>query len=475
MSVAAPGEVPGWEQISGLRARLSPQARIHRHRYRGQIWHVVHDRAAARFYRFGPGVFAFVAGLDGRATLEEVRISLETQLHDQAPEPQELVQLVAQLRGADLLVFDRPADAAALYERWDLERRSQWRSRLLRPLALRFPLVDPQPLLDLGARFVRPVFTLPGLMVWAAVVLAGGVLALSQGAALTEHAASRMLDPKNLLLLWLAYPVIKALHELGHGFAVKSWGGEVHEMGVMLLVLMPVPYVDASAASAFVNKRHRMAVGAAGILVETFIAAVALFVWSEAEPGTVRDLAFNVALIGGVSTLLFNGNPLLRFDGYYVLSDAIEIPNLAQRATRYYAYLAKHYLLGLADAASPVSAPGERPWFAFYAPAALIYRLGILVIIALYIADKLLALGVLLAVWAIAAQVLLPIGRQVHYVLSSPELIGRRRRALAITLVTAVALGATLHLAPATGLDACRRLRAPAGSVRWSGPTLKAS
>ena len=137
---------------------------------------------------------------------------------------------------------------------------------------------------------------------------------------------------------------MKALHECGHGFATKVLGGEVHEAGIILLALMPVPYVDASAASAFRSKGQRVLVGAGGMLVELFLASLALFVWLLVEPGPVRAVAWNVMLIGGVSTLVFNANPLLRFDGYYILADAIDIPNLGSRANAWLGWTAERHL-----------------------------------------------------------------------------------------------------------------------------------
>ena len=116
-----------------------------------------------------------------------------------------------------------------------------------------------------------------------------------------------------------------AIHEFGHAFAVKTKGGEVHDMGIMLLVFTPIPYVDASAASAFRKKRERILVGAAGLLVEFFFAALAFYVWLNVQPGPLRAVAYNVMLIAGVSSVLFNGNPLLRYDAYYILVDLLEI------------------------------------------------------------------------------------------------------------------------------------------------------
>jgi len=128
---------------------------------------------------------------------------------------------------------------------------------------------------------------------------------------------------------------VKALHELGHAYALKHWGGEVHELGLMFLVFLPVPYVDATGSASFGQKWQRALVGAAGIIVELLLSAIALFIWLNAEEGLVRAFAFNVMVIGGVSTVFFNGNPLLRFDGYYILSDLVEIPNLGDRSKRY--------------------------------------------------------------------------------------------------------------------------------------------
>jgi len=169
---------------------------------------------------------------------------------------------------------------------------------------------------------------------WLGLVLTGIILAVLHWPELTSDVVDRVLATENVALIVCVYPVVKSLHELGHAFATKVWGGEVHEVGIMLLVFIPVLYVDASASAAFRQKHRRIIVGAAGILVETALAAIAIIIWIYGSPGIGRAIAFNVILIGGVSTLLFNGNPLLRFDAYFILSDLIEIPNLGSRATR---------------------------------------------------------------------------------------------------------------------------------------------
>ncbi|MDX1402539.1 MAG: hypothetical protein R3245_11505, partial [Kiloniellales bacterium] len=265
---------------------------------------------------------------------------------------------------------------------------------------------------------------------------------------LTSNIADRVLATESLLILFLTYPCVKAIHELGHGYAIKRWGGEVHELGVMFLVFVPVPYVDASASSAFQGKWQRALVGAAGIMVEGFLASVALFVWLNSEPGLLRAFAFNVMLIGGVSTILFNGNPLLRFDGYYVLADILEIPNLGPRSQRYLGYLIQRYLFGAQEAVSPANEVSERKWLAFYAVAAFAYRIFIMTVIVLFVASRFFVIGVLIAIWSLMLMICIPAFKHTRFIFTSRNLRGCRGRAVAVCFLVLVLLLAPLTLVP---------------------------
>ncbi len=192
-----------------------------------------------------------------------------------------------------------------------------------------------------------------------------------------------------------------------------------------------------------------MLVGAIGIGAELFMGAVALFVWLSVEPGAVHAIAYNVILISGVSTLLFNGNPLLRFDGYYVLVDALEIPNLGNRSNKHLGYLIQKHLFGSRDAESSVSTPGERRWFVFYGIAAFLYRVFILFVIALYIGARFFAIGVLLVTWAIITQVIIPVGKNMKFLFSSPRLRKNRTRALTVSASIVAGVIIVLFLIPA--------------------------
>jgi putative peptide zinc metalloprotease protein len=334
------------------------------------------------------------------------------------------------------------------------------KQNLRTPLAFRLPLLDPDKVLDKIFPVVAPFLSWAGALLWILAVGGALVLAVTHWPELTENITDRVLAPSNLLLLGVTFPFIKAMHEFGHALAVRRWGGEVHEMGVMFLVFMPVPYVDASAATAFRQKYKRALVGAAGMLTELLLAALAMFVWANAEPGVVRAVAYNVILIASVSTLLFNGNPLLRFDAYYILADLIEIPNLYSRSLKYLGYLIQRYLFGVKDIENPVSAPGERAWFVFYAVAAFIYRLFVYAVIILFVAGKFFFVGVLLAIWAAVSMIMLPLGKAVRYVLFSPRLRRKRRRALHTTATALALILALVFLVPVP-------LRTRAEGVVW--------
>ena len=440
---------PSWYRVAGLKPRIRAHTQIHRHEYRGRIWFVLQDHALGRSHRFSPAAHHFVGLMDGERTVQEIWEATCEKLGDDAPTQEEVIRLLGQLHSADALICDVPPDSVELFRRHQRHERLQWKRRLWTPLAIRFPLFDPDRFLQRTLPAVQPVFSWFGLLVWLIVVGSGAVLAASHWTDLTEDVIDRILAPQNLLLLWLVYPVVKAIHELGHAYATKKWGGEVHEIGIMLLVFTPVPYVDASSSWGFRDKRKRMVVGAAGIAVELFLGALALVIWLNVEPGAVRAVAYNIMLISGISTLFFNGNPLLRFDGYYVLADALEIPNLGTRSNKYLGYLFQRYLFGVKDADNPADSLGERVWMVIYGIAAFLYRMFILFVIITFIAGKFFFIGVLLAIWALATQVFTPIGKNIGFLLNSPKLRRQRGRALATSTLVVLAVGGLLFAAPA--------------------------
>ena len=421
-----------WYRVADLRPRLRPHTATHRHMFRGNIWYVLQDRQSGQFHRLSPVANLMLCLMDGRRTVQEIWDAVGRKTAEDPPTQDETIQLLSQLHAADLLQGDFPPDFAEMADRAERSNQRRILQTLRNPMALRIPLLDPDRFLAATLLPARLIFSVFGFAAWLVLVLAAFVTAVTHWPELQADLADRVLIAENVAVIVLVYPIIKSLHELGHAYATKVWGGEVHEIGVMLLVFIPIIYVDASASAAFREKRRRIIVGAAGILVETAMAALALFVWLHATPGLGRSIAFDVMLIGGVSTLLFNGNPLLRFDGYYIFSDLIEIPNLSTRANRYIFYLLQRYLLRIDEVESPATTPGEARWMLFYALASFAYRMLVSLGIALFLAAKFIAVGVLLAIWSLSAIAIAPLYKGVKFLLTSPRLQHRRRRSIAV-------------------------------------------
>ncbi len=438
-----------WYRVASLKPQIHRHALFHRHDYRGQIWHVIEDRAAERFHRFAPATYYLIGLMDGERTIDAIwRASIE-KLGDNAPSQDDVIRLLAQLHASDLIKTDMTAEADDLMRRYRAIDRQTWLKRLGAPFAMRAPLLDPDRFLDAIAPFLRPVFTVWGFLLWLAIALIGCVTAALHWAELTTDLADRLLAPWNLVAIALAYPFLKLFHELGHALAVKVWGGRVHDIGLMFIVFMPVPYVDASASSSFPSKWRRIVVDAAGIMVELLLASVAIMLWVGAEPGAWSSFLYNVAFIGTVSTLLFNGNPLLKFDGYYIFADYLEIPNLAQRAQTYLAYLFDRYLLGIKHRQSPVSAPGERFWFLLYAPLAGLYRIFLAFSIAFFLASQYMLVGVLMAAWAVLLMIVAPLARSVKRLFLEPDPGTSRARTVGVVGTLLLVGLAALFLVPA--------------------------
>lgn len=426
-----------WYRVERLRPRLRGHVHVHRHAYRGAVWYVIEDRVGGKYHRFNPASYRVISLMDGRRDLTAIWARLTEQLEEDTPAQEDVIRLLGQLHAADLIQCDVDPDVAELLERHGRQRRSRLMSRFMNPISLRFPLWDPDRALARMVDLLRPLAGARWLVAWVAVVLPALVLAPSHWPDLTENFTEQLLGFDNLVLMAVIFPLVKALHELGHGLAVRARGGEVHEMGVMLLVFFPIPYVEASAASAFVDKRHRMLVGAAGMLAEIFVAAIAFYLWIVLEPGLLRALAYNTMVLAGVTTVVFNANPLLRYDGYYVLADWAEIPNLATRANRYWQHLAERHLFAVHQSEPPDATPGERRWFVAYAPLAFAYRMFVLFGIALFVAQQYFFFGVLLAVWGLVASIGVPMAKGIAAVATGPQFAARgaRIRAVAVGVV----------------------------------------
>jgi putative peptide zinc metalloprotease protein len=398
---------PHWHRVEALRPALADHVRIRRQDSRGKPWYLVVDRQGGRSHRLNQGAWEVVGRLSGAHTVDEVWQAAVVDNPVHAPTQGEVIDLLVQLRAADLLRLDLPGDDAAGGAR-RREAYTRKRRERLNPLAFRVELGDPTRLLERLEPWIAPFLTRSFLALCLVLVLAGALSALQAQAAIAEFVTHNSLNPRHLALALICYPLMKVLHELAHALLIRRYGGTVPQWGFTLFVLMPAPFVDASG-SIELPRAQRALVAAAGIVVELACAALAALAWSLLGHGWLRDAAGVVMVIGGASTLLVNGNPLLRFDGYHVLCDLIDVPNLAVRSARWWrngAFAA----LGLRMPRLALAA-GERPWLFAYAPLALAFRcvLAWQMVRWVGVQSSLLALGI--AALLVAPLVALPLLR----------------------------------------------------------------
>jgi putative peptide zinc metalloprotease protein len=219
-------------------------------------------------------------------------------------------------------------------------------------------------------------------------------------------------------------------------------------MGVMFLIFNPLPYMDATAAWAFRSKWKRAFVGSAGMISELFVAAVAAFVWANTGPGLVNSLSYNMMFIASVSTIVFNINPLLRFDGYYILSDLLDIPNLHTQSRQHLRHLVERYAFGYKKSTSPAASRKEAFWLTVFGILSGIYRVVVFTSILLFVADRLLIAGVIMAVICLVAWIIVPIIKLIKYLATDPKLDRIRLRAVTATLAAFIGITALLYVIP---------------------------
>jgi putative peptide zinc metalloprotease protein len=419
-----------------MRPRLRSHVQISRQRYRGTRWYVVQDPSSNGFFRLSTVAHEFVAMLDGQRSVEEVWQHNLSRFGDEALTQNDVVSVLSQLYSSNLMQGDVPPETEQLLSRGRDRFKKKAIAQAIGLMYFRVPVFNPNRLLGDIEPIVRPLISRAGLLLWLGLVVAA-IAALVPHWTQLQGGFESAIAPSNWPLLLGSYVILKLWHEFGHGIICKRFGGQVPTLGAMMLVLVPSPYVDATAAWGFKNKWQRIAVGAGGMMFELFAAAVAAFGWilTRDNPGTLHQLCYNVMLTSGVATVLFNANPLMKFDGYYMLSDLLEVPNLMPRSMNLLKFLFQKHVYRVENAQPPTSNPSEALILLVYGIAALAYRVLIFISITLYIMGIMFGIGLMLAIWTAAMWFLVPIGQFVHWLATSAQLTHKRPRAVLASLV----------------------------------------
>lgn len=337
--------------LANLRLRLRSGLNFELQEFNGEPCYVVKNEVTSSYFQIGLTEYAFISLLDGDTSLQEaVRQTSYLlgenafTLHDGAGTYQWLLQngFADPVNESDNVAH---TNVEFLLSEIQSQKRNQIASQL-NPLFLKFPLFNPQRLLRAVAPMLGWIFSRTFLLVWVCVILAAAIsLVLNRQSLLV--ASHELLVPNRWLWIVLTFVFMKLIHELAHGLACVRFGGRVKEAGVLFILCVPIPYVDVTSSWGFPSKWQRIGVSVAGMYVELFIAAVALIGFGMTNDPVIRFHLLNLILTGSLTTILFNANFLMRFDGYYILADILEIPNLAQLGQQYLQYLGKRYLIGM--------------------------------------------------------------------------------------------------------------------------------
>lgn len=431
---------PFWYRVADLHPRMRPHVSVQMQTTRGQAWYVLFNQSTGRHHRVNAQAYELVGRMDGRMSVDEAWQVLIDRMGDDAPSQHDVIRILGQMTEAGLIQAEVLPDVRELM-RADEGRIKKERRARLNPLSFRLGLFNPSRLLEVLAPVGRIMWSPWVMWLWCMLMVAAlWGIALNWREAVS-YGRLYFLSPGFLAAAWLIYPIMKGLHELGHALALRRYGCEVPEVGVNFFVFVPMPYVDASASNRLVNRWQRAHISVAGIWVELTLAAMAALLWLTVEDGAVRQVLFVIMSLGGLSTLLFNGNPLMRMDGYYALCDALDLPNLSGRSGRAQARWWRRlglFLLRLKpddDDVAVMAADGLERWaLALYGPASWLYRVGVTWLIVTWAADKASWLGIGLTVWALWSLCVLPLTSWVQSLTQRHDFSTARWRAVLLSM-----------------------------------------
>ena len=441
-----------------LKLRRRPDLEAKRHRYHGRAYWVVKEPVGLNYYRFHEEEYAILNMLKDGISLQEIKDRFQAEFAPQRITLQDLQQFVGMLHRSGLVISEATGQGRQLRRRGDTKKKKELLGKLANVFALRFRGIDPERILNFLNPFTWWIFTLPCLIVF----LMFGMSAITLVLVNFQEFQSKLptfesfFAAENWIYLGTTMAVVKILHEFGHGLSCKRYGGECHEMGFMFLVFTPCLYCNVSDSWMLPNKWQRVFIGAAGMYVELILASIATYLWWFSDPvisPTFNFLCLSVMFICSVSTVVFNGNPLLRFDGYYIVMDLLEIPNLRQKATEILKRGFQKYCLGLELQENPFLPHKKQFFFGLFTVASNIYRWVVVFSIMMFLMQVLKpygleALGRVVAVVGLAGMIFQPIWQIIKFFRTPGRASKMKRKNVFTSLAVAAAVIAGICFIP---------------------------
>jgi putative peptide zinc metalloprotease protein len=435
--------MPLGQAAEHLQIKLRPDLIVQPQFYEGMTHYVVKDPLGLKYFRFKIEEYFLLQQFDGVHTLQDVKKAFERKYRPQTISIEDLTRFVAQLHEAGIAQIDSSDQAKVLIRR---RRKNQWRKFgqfFANILYVKIPIIDPEKLLNWLYPYFRWVFTPYFVTLSVGSMLAAITLVISQWTEFHSKLPEfqSFFNLRTIAYFWCSLAVVKVIHEFGHGLTAKHYGGEVHEMGMLFLVLTPALYCDVTDSWLLPSKWKRIWISAAGIWVECFLASCATFVWWNTEQGLLNSLMMATMFICSVNTIMFNANPLLRYDGYYVMADWLEIPNLRIKSNQFFSYLIQEKVLGLEIPVQSYMPKTRRSLFVTYAIASYLYRWVVTFSICYFLSQflkpyKLQSISYGLALGSLIPLVVLPFYQMFKFV-RTPGRMRKVKKIRAASFVTA--------------------------------------
>jgi putative peptide zinc metalloprotease protein len=430
------------ERRKQVRLKVRPDLHHVEQRYEGKTFHVIKDPVCLRYYRFNKQEYFVFNLFDGQHTMEDVRKRFEGEFKPHRLEFQDLEAFARQLVTAGLVQHEAAGTGKHLFQRRAKQRRLRRLTAITNILYWKIPVFDPDRILTWMYGWLWWIFTPFFFMASIGLMLAAGLQVMLHFQAFYDKMPEyeEFFAARTLLYMWLSLGVVKIIHEFGHGLSCKAFKGECHEMGILLMCLSPALYANVTDAWTVADKWKRIIISFAGIYVELCIAAIATFVWwYTPHLPDVNYVAMCIMVLCSVSTVVFNANPLMRFDGYYMMADWLEIPNLRDRANRFLNNLFLSKCLGVEVPPEGYMAPGRKALFVVYAIASWIYRwvvtFGIIMFLSGFLHPKLKVLSVMLAMLSLASMFIWPTFKIFRYLKQRGRMPDMKRTRVIVTMV----------------------------------------
>jgi len=437
-----PTFIPTAERRKQVKLRIRSDLVITEQRYEGRLCHVVKDPVSLKYYRFNAQEYFVFNRLSGKLTLEEIRKEFEKEFAPDRLTLEDLEGFARQLVTAGLVQHESPNSGKQLFDKRKKQRRTKRIATFTNILYIKLPVFDPDKLLNRMIPYLNWVFTKTFLWLSVALMVYAGLFVLFHYKTFYDKmpAYQEFFAFRTMMYMWLSLGIVKVIHEFGHGLSCKAFGGESHEMGFLFMCFSPALYCNVTDSWTVADKWKRITISFAGIWVELLIASISTFVWWYTPHWPfVNNVAMCLMVLCSVSTFVFNANPLMRFDGYYILADWLEVPNLREKANRFLSHLVQEHALGIEVQPEAYMAPNRKVLFVVYAIASFLYRWFVTISILFFLASwlkpyKLEALSMLLAMGALASMTFWPTFKLVKSIRQRGRLPDMKRKRVMVTL-----------------------------------------